>query len=87
MKLIAYAHLDLVHPVEDVELGEGDAGNPRGPYGLPDQHSIEPAAAPLAPGDGAEFAPTLAEPLPELLQREGWRFYRLASAPSRGAAA
>src|SRR6185312_5095952 len=61
--LVAGADLDLVEPVEHVELGQRDAVNPADAAGLAHQHRVEPAAAPRPAGDGAELAAALAEPL------------------------
>src|SRR5690606_19345807 len=60
---IAGADPDLFETVEHVQLGERDAGDARDRAGLADQHGIEPAAAALAAGDGAELAAALAQTL------------------------
>jgi hypothetical protein len=56
--------LIVVEPVEHVELGQRDAGDARHGAGLAHQHRVEPAAAALAPGDGAEFMAALAQRWP-----------------------
>src|SRR5262249_20357581 len=61
VKTIAYAGLDVLPPVEDIELGEREAVDAAGANGLPHQHGVEPAAAPRPAGDGAELAPALAD--------------------------
>src|SRR6185369_7826923 len=58
---VANADLDAVETVENVELGQRQAVDAAGSHGLAHQHGIEPAAAPLAPGIGAELAATLAD--------------------------
>src|SRR3546814_20335275 len=58
---VSGADADRVEAVEHVELGQRDAGDARHGAALPDEHGVEPAAAALAPGDGAEFMPALAE--------------------------
>ena len=60
--------------VEHVQFGQRDAGHAADRDRLADQHRVEPAAAALAPGDGAEFVAALAELLADvivLLGREG----------------
>src|SRR3546814_3111695 len=60
-KAIARADADRVETVEHVELGQRDSGDARHRAALPHEHRVEPAAAALAPGDGAEFMSALAE--------------------------
>src|SRR5690606_35134653 len=70
---IAGADLDLVQPVENIEFGERNTVNAVGGHRLAHEHRIEPAAAALATGYGAEFAPLSAEELADfviLLRRE-----------------
>ena len=55
---------DRVEPVEHVDLGQRDAGHAADRRRLAHQHRVEPAAAPLAAGDGAEFVAALAQSLP-----------------------
>ena len=57
------ADLHLVEPVEHVDLGQGDAGDPADRRRLAHQHRIEPAAAALAARDGAELMAAHAQPL------------------------
>ena len=45
--------------------------DPAGGAGLAHQHRVEPAAAALAPGDGAELAPPLAQPLADRVVQLG----------------
>src|SRR3546814_3766764 len=45
----------------DVCSSDLDAGDARHRAALPHEHRVEPAAAALAPGDGAEFMSALAE--------------------------
>src|SRR5690242_19323329 len=71
---IAGADLHRLEAVEDVELGERNAGDPADCHRLSDQHRVKPAAAAAAAGDRAELVPALAEPLSDLivlLGREG----------------
>ena len=58
---IAGADLDLVEAVQHVELGQRDAVDAAGDAGLAHQHGVEPAAAALAPGHGAELVAALAQ--------------------------
>src|SRR5947209_18474278 len=71
VELIADADLDLVEAVEDVELGQGEPIDPRGPRGLSYQHGIKPAAAPLAPGVDAELLAAAADFLTNLVVQLG----------------
>src|SRR6185312_7962792 len=64
---IAGADLDLLEAVEHVELGQRDAVDAGGLHRLAHHHRIEPAAAPLAPRDHAEFLAALAEHLADLV--------------------
>ena len=68
---VADADLELVEAVEHVELGQRDAVDAADLDGLAHQHGVEPAAAPLAPRDGAELVPALAEPLADLVVELG----------------
>src|SRR3546814_13065634 len=54
-----------------VELGQRDAGDAQHGAALAHQHRVEPTAATLAPGHGAEFMPALAELLPGLVVEFG----------------
>jgi hypothetical protein len=50
-------------PVEErqyVQLGQRDRGDPVQPHGVPEGDEVEPAAAPLAAGDGSELAAEVA---------------------------
>src|SRR5918911_3388316 len=60
---VAHADPEGLEAVEHVELGERHPVNPGDAHGLAHEHGVEPAAAPLAPRHGAEFAAPLAEPL------------------------
>src|SRR6478735_5312047 len=62
-QLVAGADLELAESVEHVELGQRHAGHTRDRAALPHEHGVEPAAAALPTGDGAELVPTLAEAL------------------------
>src|SRR6185437_715944 len=73
VEFIADADLDLLEPVEHIELGQRDAGNARGPDGLAYDDRIEPAAAALAPGDDAIFASLLAQPVADFTEVLGWK--------------
>src|SRR5439155_19009899 len=64
---IAHANLDFFEPVEDVELGQRQAVDAAGAHGLAHQHGVEPAATPRPSGDGAEFAPALADQAADLV--------------------
>src|SRR6202042_444494 len=68
---IADADLDLFEAVEDVELGQSEAANAAGAYGLAHQHRVEPAAAPWPAGDDAELLAALAERLADLVELLG----------------
>ena len=71
---VAGADLHRLEPVEHVELGQRDAGDAADRGRLAHQHRVEPAAAALAAGDGAELVAALAELLADLivlLGREG----------------
>src|SRR3546814_8352900 len=70
---IAGADANRLEPVEHVELGQRDAGDARHGAALAHQHRVEPTAATLAPGHGAEFMPALAELLPGLVVEFGGR--------------
>src|SRR5258705_5811769 len=59
---IAGADLDRIEAIENVELGQRQPVDAAGPHRLAHQHGVEPAAAPLAPGIGAELAAALADP-------------------------
>src|SRR3546814_20609262 len=54
---IACAESNRLEPAEHVELGQRDAGDARHGAALAHQHRVEPTAATLAPGHGAEFMP------------------------------
>ena len=76
VEAIAGADADRLEAVEHVELGQRDAGDARYRDRLPHEDRVEPAAAALAPGDGAEFMAALAKLLPGRiveLGREGAR--------------
>src|SRR3569623_1781732 len=62
IELIADTNLDGLEAIKNVELGQSKAMNTAGANGLADQHRIKPAAAALAAGVDAEFAP-MPEPL------------------------
>ena len=64
---VAGADLHRLEAVEHVELGQRDAGDAADRDGLAHQHRVEPAAAALAAGDGAELVAALAEPLADLI--------------------
>src|SRR5580700_2103951 len=66
---IADADLDLFEAVEDVELGQSQAADAAGAYGLAYQHRVEPAATSRPPGDDAEFLATLAQRLADLVEQ------------------
>ena len=72
--LVGDAHLDRLEGVEDVELGQRHLGQRIQAHGLAEHHGVEPAAAPLAPGVGAELVAPLDKQLADvvlLLGREG----------------
>ena len=62
VQIIAHADFQGLEPVQHIQLGQRNARHAAGGTGLPHQHRIEPAAAPLAPGHGAEFTAPLAQP-------------------------
>ena len=53
---VARAHRDLGERGEDVELRQRERGDPVDPNRVAERDEVEPAAAPLASGDGAELA-------------------------------
>ncbi len=61
VQLVAGADFYLRKTVQHIQLGERDAVHAAGDHGLAHQHRVEPAAAALAPGDGAEFLAALAQ--------------------------
>src|SRR3546814_6967090 len=62
VQAIADADFHFIEAVEHVQFGECDPGDAGDRRRLPYQHRIEPAAAALSTGDGAEFVAPLAEP-------------------------
>src|SRR3546814_15522408 len=58
-------------PVQNVELGESNSGDSGDRHRLPDQHCVEPAAAALAAGDGAELVTAFAQPLADRVVQFG----------------
>src|SRR6201999_1043200 len=58
---VANTDLDLVKPIENVELGQSEAVNAAGPHCLAYQHRVEPAATPRSSCDHAEFLAPLAK--------------------------
>ena len=60
---VARAHLDVVEAVEDVELGEGELGEAVQPGGVAEHHAVEPSGPPPPPGDRAELASDVDEPV------------------------
>src|SRR6185503_6893917 len=69
---VADAHLDLVEAVQDVELGQRQPIDSAGARRLPDQHRVEPAAAPRPPGHDAELAAALSEGAAYVIELFGW---------------
>src|SRR5690606_13900620 len=69
---VSGANADQVEPVEDVELGQCDAGDARNGAALAHQNGVEPPTAALAPGDGAEFMAALAQFLAGRVVEFGW---------------
>ena len=70
---VSHADLDLFEPVENVELGQRDAGDPADGGGLAHKHGIEPTATPLPPCHDSEFMAASAKELTNfivLLRRE-----------------
>ena len=55
-KRVRDADRKLVEVGEHVELGEGEGGHAVDAHGVAERDQVEPAAAPLAPGDGAVLA-------------------------------
>jgi hypothetical protein len=68
---VADADLQLVEAIENVELGERNAGNAVGGDRLAYQRCVEPAAAALAARDRTEFMTLLAEELTDLVLQLG----------------
>jgi hypothetical protein len=64
--LVTGADADGFEAVEDVDLGERDAGDAADGGGLADEDGVEPAATALAAGNGAELPATLAEALADV---------------------
>src|SRR6266511_2817397 len=58
---VAEADGNLVEGREDVELRQGQRGEAVDARGIAQRNEVEPAAAPLASGDGAELAAELAD--------------------------
>src|SRR5205085_10694651 len=68
---IAYANLDSLKTIEDIELGQRQPVDAAGPHGLAHQHRVEPAAAPLASGIDAELLAAAAALLPDPVMQFG----------------
>src|SRR5919197_3042238 len=62
-KEVADADRDLREGREDVELRQGERRHAVQPHRVAEGDEVEPAATPVASGDGAELAPELAHPL------------------------
>ncbi len=60
---VAGADLDPLEPVEHVDLGQRDAGDPADRGRLAHEHRVEPAAAAFAPRHRSEFAAACPQPL------------------------
>ena len=60
-QFVTDADLERFERVEHIEFGQCDAGDARNRTALADQHGIEPPAAALASGHGAEFMAPLAQ--------------------------
>ena len=60
-----------VEAVENIEFCQRQAGDAAGADGLPHQHGVEPAAAPLAAGVDAEFLAAPADLLADLVVQFG----------------
>src|SRR6056297_2871537 len=69
--LVADADFQRFEPVQHVKLGQRNTRHTRGGTGLPHQGRIEPAAPPLAPRHGAEFAPARAKAMAVLVFKLG----------------
>ena len=65
VQTITDANLDLVEPIENVQFCQGQAINTACPHGLPDKHSIEPAAAARPSRHRTELRATLAQRFPD----------------------
>src|SRR5262245_31550192 len=65
--LVTDADFQLLQPVKDVELCQRNPLNSRDFCSLAHECRVEPAAAALAPGDGAELMPALAQKLADLI--------------------
>ena len=78
---IGGADLDLVEPVEHVELGQRDAVDAADLDRLAHHHRVEPAAAARPAGDDAELAAAFAEGLADLVRQLGRE--RAAADPGR----
>lgn len=57
VEFIGHAHLDLIHFVEHIQLGDGQTVETIHLNGVAADHTIEPSAAAAAAGGGAEFSP------------------------------
>src|SRR6185312_14461723 len=68
---IAGADLDRSEAIENIELGQREPVNSTSAHGLPHQHGVEPAAAPLAPGIDAELPAAAADLLADLVLQLG----------------
>ena len=69
VELVADADLDLLKPVEHVELREGYPVDTRHLADLAHEHGIEPAAAPFSPGHRAELVAARADQLADVVDK------------------
>ena len=71
---VAGADFERCESVKHVKLRERDAGDAADRDRLAHKDSVEPAAAPFASGDGAEFMAALAQTLPGFVLKLGWEW-------------
>lgn len=71
VKLVADADFQLVETIENIELGQRDAGNTIGGDRLAHQRGIEPATTTLATGNSAELMTFFAEELADFVMQFG----------------
>ena len=68
---ITGADLQFIHAIQHIKLRQRDSVDTVDLDRLANQHRVEPAAASGTPGDRAEFATTLAQPLADVIFKFG----------------
>jgi hypothetical protein len=69
--LVGDADVELVHPVEDVELGDAQAADAVDRHRTLERHDVHPAAAARTTGGGAVFLAAVADALADLVVQFG----------------